>query len=216
MQEQRLAQCGIQQISLHTCMSFHLFNFSFSFSLFFSPSSSFSLTLSAREERYFHEFASDEDDEDDGGDSTNDTLQQSFANFNHVAPRFAQMMEEIQSSLSDENDPNSQHLRKKTVHILGEGPKHEHRDSGISGELSILLIFISLHSEWHVCTPQVVHSWICIQVRMQKSGSFLSAQLIFSPGQLSQKRADIISYCCALSFSQGSYLVLLDTAEGSH
>lgn len=85
-----------------------------------------------REERYFHEFASDEEDEDDGADATNDTLQQSFANFNHVAPRFAQMMEEIQSSLSDENDPNSQHLRKKTLHILGDGPKHEHRDSGIS------------------------------------------------------------------------------------
>ena len=57
------------------------------------------------------------------------------------------MMEEIQSSLSDENDPNSQHLRKKTLHILGDGPKHEHRDSGISGELSKFSSYLSLHSE---------------------------------------------------------------------
>ena len=42
------------------------------------------------------------------------------------------MIEEMQSSISDESDPNQ--LRSKMVHILGEGPKHEHRDSGISGE----------------------------------------------------------------------------------
>ena len=42
------------------------------------------------------------------------------------------MIEEMQSSISDKSDPNQ--LRSKMVHILGEGPKHEHRDLGISGE----------------------------------------------------------------------------------
>ncbi|CAI7990919.1 hypothetical protein GBAR_LOCUS584, partial [Geodia barretti] len=92
--------------------------------------------LSGRDDRYTHEFVSD-DDEEDGVDANNDPLQQSFANFSQVAPRFCQMMEELQSSLCDETDP-SQHqhqqlLKSKMVPILsGEGPKHEHRDSGIS------------------------------------------------------------------------------------
>ena len=94
--------------------------------------------LSGREDRYTHEFVSD-DDEEDGVDANNDTLQQSFANFSQVAPRFSQMMEELQSSLCDETDPgqhqHQQLLKGKMVPILsGEDPKHEHRDSGISGE----------------------------------------------------------------------------------
>ena len=94
--------------------------------------------ISGREDRYTHEFVRD-DDEEDGVDTNNDTLQQSFANFSQVAPRFSQMMEELQSSLCDEGDPGQhqhQHLLKgKMVPILsGEDPKHEHRDSGISGE----------------------------------------------------------------------------------
>ena len=51
------------------------------------------------------------------------------------------MMEELQSSLYDESDPNQNHhhqhqvLKGKMVPILsGDSPKHEHRDSGISGE----------------------------------------------------------------------------------
>ena len=91
---------------------------------------------SGREDRYSHEFVSDEDEED-GVVASDDTLQQSFANFSQVAPRFSQMieeMQEMQSSLCDEPDP-AHHLRGKMVPILaGEGPKHEHRDSGISGE----------------------------------------------------------------------------------
>ena len=79
-------------------------------------------------------------------DASDDTLQQSFANFSQVAPRFSQMIEEMQSSMCDEVDPGNHHhhhhhhqLRGKMVPILaGEGPKHEHRDSGISGELEIL------------------------------------------------------------------------------
>ena len=100
------------------------------------PSPSLPVPPSAREERYSHEFVSDEDD-DDGAD---DTLQQSFANFSHVAPRFSQMIEEMQSSISDESDPNQ--LRSKMVHILGEGPKHEHRDSGISGEYECTVLHL--------------------------------------------------------------------------
>ena len=96
---------------------------------------------SGREDRYTHEFVSD-DDEEDGVDANNDTLQQSFANFSQVGPRFAQMMEDLQSSLYDESDPNQNHhhhqhqvLKGKMVPILsGDSPKHEHRDSGISGE----------------------------------------------------------------------------------
>ncbi|CAI7999164.1 Microtubule-associated serine/threonine-protein kinase 1 [Geodia barretti] len=90
----------------------------------------------SRDDRYTHEFVSD-DDEEDGVDANNDPLHQSFANFSQVAPRFCQMMEELQSSLCEETDP-SQHqhqqlLKSKMVPILsGEGPKHEHRDSGIS------------------------------------------------------------------------------------
>ena len=49
------------------------------------------------------------------------------------------MMEELQSSLYEESDPNQNHqhqvLKGKMVPILsGDSPKHEHRDSGISGE----------------------------------------------------------------------------------
>ena len=89
--------------------------------------------FTGRDDRYSHEFVSD-DDEEEGVDANNDTLQQSFANFSHVAPRFSQMIEEMQS-MSEDNDPNHQQLRNKTVNILSEeGPKHEHRDSGISGE----------------------------------------------------------------------------------
>ena len=109
---------------------------------------------SAREERYSHEFVSDDDD-DDGADPSNDTLQQSFANFSHVAPRFSQMIEEMQSSLSDESEPNHQQLQNKMVHILGEGPKHEHRDSGISGEYELMCCTASIMTcaptEWCMC-----------------------------------------------------------------
>ena len=84
-------------------------------------------------------------------DGNDDTLQQSFANFSQVAPRFSQMMEELQSSLCDETDPSlhqhQQVLKGKMVPILvGDGPKHEHRDSGISGESEITI----LYSNW-VC-----------------------------------------------------------------
>ena len=97
--------------------------------------------LPAREDRYSHEFVSDDDD-DDGADTTDDTLQQSFANFNQMTPRFSQMIEEMQSSLSfDESDPNHQLLRRKMVNILGEEPKHQHRDSGISGVYICMCIY---------------------------------------------------------------------------
>ncbi|CAI8020103.1 Microtubule-associated serine/threonine-protein kinase 1 [Geodia barretti] len=60
----------------------------------------------SRDDRYTHEFVSD-DDEEDGVDANNDPLQQSFANFSQVAPRFCQMMEELQSSLCEETDPST-------------------------------------------------------------------------------------------------------------
>ena len=62
-------------------------------------------------------------------------LQQSFVNFSSTAPRFSQLMDEMQSSL-DESDPAHQLVRRKVcpATVLGEEIKHEHRDSGISGE----------------------------------------------------------------------------------
>ena len=77
------------------------------------------------------------------------------------------MIEEMQSSISDKSDPNQ--LRSKMVHILGEGPKHEHRDSGISGGCEC--IYCTASSMTCALTHAVVH--VCKRMRNQES--FLSA-----------------------------------------
>ena len=135
---------------------------------------------SGREDRYSHECVSDEDEED-GVDANNDTLQQ-FANFSQVAPRFAQMIEEMQN-MSEDGD--AQQLRNKTVNILSEEePKHEHRDSGISGECrSTVCIHVWQVYTWLLaksilkCHVHVLSCGTCVIEWMQHQHNSLSAQL---------------------------------------
>ena len=78
------------------------------------------------------------------------------------------MIEEMQSSISDESDPNQ--LRSKMVHILGEGPKHEHRDSGISAECECTVYTASSMT----CALIYSCSGTCVE-KDAKSGKLLSA-----------------------------------------
>lgn len=94
-----------------------------------TPTHLYTLSHTARSDRYSHDFASDEEDGVD-----DDTFQHAFENFSSVAPRFSHLLEDYKLTF-DEPSPSTtptEGVQKRPPKVILE-PKHEKRDSGIAG-----------------------------------------------------------------------------------